>query len=97
MIDLLGFLSQSELVSTLENCDCTLAVLRGGESSGERGSGWGISCRERSLKLGLLGAGGGKGLKVILSFSVVFGGQYAMLVDLWVNILNVMKYIIVII
>ena len=47
------------------------------------------------------------GLKVILSSSLVFGGQYTVLVysgastltrsaDLWENILNIMKYIIVI-
>ena len=29
---------------------------------------------------------------MILSFSAMFGGQYAV-VDLWVNILNVMEYI----
>ena len=40
--------------------------------------------------------GGGQGLKIILSFSAVFGGQYTV-VGLWINILNVMKYIIVII
>ena len=78
-IDLLGYFLKSELVSTLESCGCSLAVLRGGESRGERGAEWGISF-----------------LTMILSFSAVFGGQYSV-VDLWVNILNIMKYIIVII
>ena len=96
MIDLLGYFLESELVSTLESCGCSLAVLRGGESRGERGAGWGISFLERGSKLGGGRKGGGQGLKMILSFSAVFGGQYAV-VDLWVNILNVMKYIIVMI
>ena len=67
-----------------------------------RGEQWGEGVRVGDLvkraefRARLTGDRGGRGLKMILSFSLVFGGQYAVLVDLWENILNVMKYIIVI-